>query len=353
MNICNFSGSTFNKTSVIDNVSNLYVNYTNKSDSSLRYDMLYLFVKWKFYPYMKCVMCSMGTLTNVLVLVTIIKCWKFWQYSSGLLMLTLACVDVIGNIIQVMAVLSLYHVSSGYGILTPLVVYLYMTLSGISNFMMMLISLNRYALVCKPFSHFGITSKKSTTIQIIAIAITLPCLNIYHLINFFSGNYPIDIFTTGIVIVYVLISHTVPIGVSVVLTIFVIHELRNNTSDFGDSRNLGPPRNGEKNITKAMIAVIVAFILLTVPHTVGYTVDIVRIWIRYKVNGVTFHPVLILLRDINYSINIFIYAAYIPTFREALKDILKCMFVGRTGQHRNYHKGNTNVSIVETQESTL
>ena len=235
MNIWNFSGSTFIKTSVIDYVSTLYVNYANtKSDASLRYDMLYLFVKGKFYPHMQYVMCSMGTLTNILALTTVIKCWKLWKYSSGLLlMLTLACVDVIGNMIQVIAVLSFYHVSSGYGILTPLVVYLFRSLSGISNFMMMLISLNRYAPVCKPFSHFIITSKKSTTIQIIAVSITLTCLNIYHLINFFSGNYHIDIFTTDIVIVYVLISHSVTIVVSVILTVLVIHEFTNFTLELG------------------------------------------------------------------------------------------------------------------------
>ena len=62
-----------------------------------------------------------------------------------------------------------------------------------------------------------------------------------------------------------------------------------------------------------MIAVIVAFILLTVPHAVAYTVDIVGIWIHYYTNVGEFHDVLILLRDINYSINLFIYAAYIPT----------------------------------------
>ena len=83
-----------------------------------------------------------------------------------------------------------------------------------------------------------------------------------------------------------LISHSVTIMVPVVLTVLVIHEFTNFTLELGgESTNTGPPSHGEQNRTKAMIVIIVALILLTVPHAVGYTVDIVRIWIRYKVKG--------------------------------------------------------------------
>ena len=351
MNILNFNRSSFNETFVFGDVSELHVNYTNtKFDASTKYDRMYLFVKWKLYPYGKYVTCSMAILTNILVMATVIKCWKFWKYSSGVLMFTLACVDVIGNMIQIMVALNLYHVSLDYGITMPLIIYLSMTLPGISNFMMMLISLNRYALVCKPFSHYRITSKKTSMIQIIAIVTTLLCMNIYHFINFFSGKYRLEVFTGSIVVVHVLISHAVPMVVSVVFTILVIHEFRNNTSVLRESRNQGPPRYGQKNITKAMIAVIVAFILLTVPHAVAYTVDIVGIWINYNTNVWSFHHLLILLRDANYSINIFIYAAYIPTFRVSLKDVLKCK---RSRKHHSYHIGNTDVISEETQGNTV
>ena len=235
----------------------------------------------------------------------------------------------------------------------PVIIYLSMTLPGISNVMMMLISLNRYALVCKPFSHFRITSKKASTIQIIAIVATLLCINIYHFINFFTGKNHFEVFTVSIVVVHVQISHALPMVVSVVFTILVIDEFRNNTSVLGQSRNTGPPRYGQKNITKAMIAVIVAFILLTVPHTVANTVDIVGIWINYNTNVWSFHHLLILLRDANYSINIFIYAAYIPTFRVSLKDILTCKLSDRTGEHNSYLVGNTGVNTEETQQATL
>ena len=354
MKFWNFNGCIFNDTFVIDNVSDLHINNTTlKSGASLKYDKIYLFVRWQMYPNGKYVTCSMAILTNIVVMATLIKCWKFWKYSTGLLMLTLACIDIIGNMIQVMVLLSLFHVSLDIQKLMPLTVYMSMILPGISNFMMMLISLNRYALICKPFSHFRITSRMSTMIQIIVISITILCLNSYHFINFFLSNYRYDVLGIGTVIVYVLMSHTVPIGVSVLLTILVIHELRNNTSDLGDSRNLGPPRNGEKNITKAMIAVIVAFILLTVPHAVAYTVDIVGIWIHYNTNVGEFHDVLIILRDINYFINLFIYAACIPKFRVSLKDMLKCRFEGRRGQHHSYHINNTDFSNVETSEVRL
>ena len=194
MNVWNFSGCIFDDTFVIDTVSELHINNTNqKSGALLKYDQIYLFVRWQLYPHGKYVTCSMAILTNIVVMVTLIKCWKFWKYSTGLLMLTLACIDIIGNMIQMMVLLSLFHVSLDLRKLMPLTVYMSMTLPGISNFIMMLISLNIYALVCKPFSHFSITSKKSTTKQIVAISITILFLNIYHFINFFFSNYRYDV----------------------------------------------------------------------------------------------------------------------------------------------------------------
>ena len=90
MNILNFNRSSFNETFVFGDVSELHVNYTNtKFDASTKYDRIYLFVKWKLYPYGKYVTCSVAILTNILVLATVIKCWKFWKYSSGVLVLTL------------------------------------------------------------------------------------------------------------------------------------------------------------------------------------------------------------------------------------------------------------------------
>ena len=40
---------------------------------------------------------SVGVFTNILVATTLIVTWKFWRNSLGILLLTLACVDIVGN----------------------------------------------------------------------------------------------------------------------------------------------------------------------------------------------------------------------------------------------------------------
>ena len=110
-----------------------------------------------------------------------------------------------------------------------------LTLLSISNYMMILISLNRYALVCKPFSHHKITSRRSTLKQIIAMSTILTLLGLLNIFDIGDLHGVCKAFLITVVF-DVFLSHTV----SVVLTILVIYEFRKNRSTFNECMNTRP-----------------------------------------------------------------------------------------------------------------
>ena len=296
-------------------------------------------------PYMRIVTASLAVLTNVLVVITVAKSRKSWKYSTHILILTLAGVDIAFNSLVLVGEIS-RHIPVD-NIIYKLTWVVCFALLGISDYMMILISLNRYALVCKPFSHHRITSRRSVLKQIIAMSTILTLLGLLHLVNISH----MQVCTTLIrdVVVTEVLSHIVPLTVSVVLTILVIREFRKNRSTLNESMNTQTERQGEKNITKAMIAVNVAFVLLTIPHIITSTVHMYQyclfgynIMNSYK----TVYRVLLTWRDINFSVNIFIYAAYVPKFRAALSSLIKSKCRDKNNGRRNPCAGNQTQNII-------
>ena len=47
------------------------------------------------YQYGRYLTSSLAVLTNILIVGTMIRCWKHWKHSTGLIILTLACIDLI------------------------------------------------------------------------------------------------------------------------------------------------------------------------------------------------------------------------------------------------------------------
>ena len=126
------------------------------------------------YQYGKYMTGSMAVITNILVVATVIRCWTRWKHSTGLIILTLACSDLINNIINIMWRLNY----NGHVIWAMFLLLLYIssTLSGLSNFIMTLISLNRYALVCKPFRHLKLMMNSLKYILLLYIV----CFHIFY-----------------------------------------------------------------------------------------------------------------------------------------------------------------------------
>ena len=332
---CSHNASAFNWTFMDNESLSSDSNYTDFPHSDVFKAVL------RVYPFGKFVTCSLAIVTNLLVVATIISCYKFWKYSTGLLLLTLGCIDICGCLIQIVFTSLMWFDPEGIIVIQ----YVCTTLTSVSNFQMLLISLNRYALVCTPFSHYRITSRNSVIRQILTISAILLCFNLY-LIFFDKASNPEETFSICIIIIYVIISHIIPLVASSILTFLVVCEFSKNTSHVADSRNTRPASCGERNITKAMIVVNLAFIIFTLPHIVSFTLTEINAPLSlltfvnsYRLENNDFignqiaFLILFIVRDINYSVNILIYSAYIPRFRTALLGLFRCKFGSITGQN--------------------
>ena len=263
---------------------------------------------------------AIGIITNILVVATLLVSWKFWRHSIGILLLTLALVDIIGNGVSFIYLLpSALHENPSLR-LPRRFHYLQNVFRRLSFLMMIPISANRYALICKPFTHLVITSKKSTLIQITTLTVFVATTEIYI---FFQMTRFID--RVCLLIFYGILSILLPLIISFVLTILVIREFRRMNRTLEDAVRTGADsRQGERNVTRTMIAVNVAFIVLILPALVmsiisfficeyGSICFVTDVWIR-------------LITDVNYYINIFIYTLYLPKFRSTLLGIFKCKY---------------------------
>ena len=150
-------------------------NITNDTVLSATFSPALVFIDSNV-PYMRIVTSSLAVLTNILVVLTVVRSRKSWKYSTHILILTLACVDIAFNSLALVNEILSKIISripvDNRNIYLSAFYYTWavsLALLGISNCMMILISLNRYALVCKPFSHHRITSKRSTLKEIIAM----------------------------------------------------------------------------------------------------------------------------------------------------------------------------------------
>ena len=257
---------------------------------------------------------SIGILTNILVVATLIVTWKFWRHSLGTLLLTLACVDIIGN--GVCLGYYLLIIFSPYFVLPGTFYYLNNGFKRLSFLMMIPISANRYALICKPFSHRRITSQKSTFAQIATLTVFSFSAGIFELYRWQMTQFTYQI---CVLVINLIMSVVIPLIITFVLTILVIREFRRmNTTLEGPASRLG-----EKNVTRAMMAVNVAFIVLNLPPTVF---GVVFYFSKLESNSdysLAFIG-LIILNDINFSINIFIYTLCLPIFRSTLLGFFTC-----------------------------
>ena len=266
--------------------------------------------------YGRIILSSIAVISNILVVATFSVSWSFWRHSTALLLLTLACVDIIGN-----GVCFIYHVLSIQNLITddllPVLLYLNNGFKRLSYLMMIPISANRYALICRPFTHHVITSKKSTLIQITTLTVFALSSGIFDLyirqISWFVTNMCNLIINT-------IMSATLPMIITFLLTIFVLREFRRMNRTLEDSIRTGDDsRQCEKNVTRTMIAINVACIVLILPANLLFAICWqVNVKYCYSITYLLFS-----ISDFNHCINIFIYILYLPKFRTTLLRFFK------------------------------
>ena len=196
-----------------------------------------------------------GIFTNILVVATISVSWKFWQHSIGILLLTLACVDIIGN-----GVCFIYYILLIQNTFSILSVFLNNGFKRLSYLMMILISVNRYALVCRPFTHRRITSQKSTLIQITTLTVFAISAGIYDLCR---DNMAWFIYAICNLIFGELFS-VLPLIITCVLTILIIRKFRrkNKTKEATGSVGAVSRKDESKNTIRITITYAYPFSVL-------------------------------------------------------------------------------------------
>ena len=270
-----------------------------------------------------------AVITNLLVVVTISASIKQWKYSMGILMLTLAVCDTVLNLMGLINYTFYFSVDPKYFFAT-MIVFVFNLLIPVfrllSILLMLAFSLNRYALVCKPFTHHRITSRKSTVIQIIILAVIAVIANIPLFLSY-SSRMTLRIYKIlklCEIIIPAMLAF-IPLIITLVLTILVIIELNRSHGALGASSVSTGARQGERNITRSMVVTIMAFVLLVFPSSI-----FILVYLNISENNTPLktlfftYGTFLLFYYINYSINIFIYTLFLPKFRSTLFGIFKC-----------------------------
>ena len=344
--------------------------------------------------------CSVGTINNIIVMLTILMSVKLIKNSGGILIMALAFVDCSLNVsVWIDWYDYFHHVIKNFVYCVAFTYYWHITRS-LTHLITMLISINRYALVCHPFTHRKITSRKSTMFQLLA-AITFASVGSIYI---FYTNDPdaefctldgkaIHIYFIGFNIVDSVLSNIVPLGVTIILTTKILFELKKNKHLLDDgqerpttsqnnqmrsgmskkskhslddgpesstssreniteskmgkksmqlSKESGPtPKNkqqvkrptkgseAEKKLTKARLAVNLAFILLVLPFVLVHTIYFLYYLLNTNLSDVYYYisfvwDIFYLLETLNYSINLFLYSWYSPMFKQSLFKLLAC-----------------------------
>ena len=359
---------------------------------------------YNIFYYFILAICSVGTINNIIVMLTMLMSVKLIKNSGGMLIMALAFVDCSLNVsVWIDWYDSFHHVIKNFAYCVAFTYYWHITRS-LTHLITMLISINRYALVCHPFTHRKITSRKSTMFQLLA-AITFASVGSIYI---FYTNDPdaefctldrkaIHIYFIGFNIVDSVMSNIFPLGVTIILTTKILFALKKNkqtlhdgqerpatsqsksglgkkndqTFDDGQERpktsqnshnksRIGKknkdslderpesskesgstPRNkrevkkltkgseAEKNLTKALVAVNLAFILLVLPFIIVHTIYFLYYLLNADRNDTYYYIqfawfILYLLETLNYSINLFLYSWYSPMFRQSLFKLLAC-----------------------------
>ena len=271
-----------------------------------------------FVEYARTITAAIAVITNIFVVATLGLSFKFWRYNIGILLLTLACVDIIGNaayFIHDVIKLKMHYDLNYHSVM--LLLYLNNSFKFSSRLMMILVSVNRYALICKPFNHQTVTSRRSVIMQITALTVMPLTGNVICL--FSIGKMRMCIWISNLVTI------VIPIFITLILTVLVVREFKRNNRTLDSVQSGVAFRQAEQNVTRAMIATNVAFIVLALPDGIVNFVC----QLKYFKNCYIIAHFLLVLTDINFSINILIYTLYLPKFKSTLFGIFKCKCCNR------------------------
>ena len=221
---------------------------------------------------------------------------KLRKYPAGKLIIALAVVDC------------LYIIRPFFGFWsnTGLQSFFSCSMLYTSVLILLLISINRYYIVCRPLHHHRVTSFKSILCQLILVLI---------------GSFISLVFEIVIPRITLILCATIVVIITViilVLTICIYHSLSQNKHSLGTNR---PIFNLENQMTKAMLSVLFKFVFLLLPYILTCLLAI--IFHNSKLPVPLFAMwLLLLLFTTNFVINFFLYVWYSPEFRSSFISLM-------------------------------
>ena len=298
-----------------------YAMLRNQTNSTEIYDIFSPFCKSVVYG--KYLVAIVGIISNILIPLTVMKSEKLRCKSAGILMIALACTDSLYLGSKIALLLDRTEVN----IFSPeCIVHLYILFvtRSTSNILVVMTAVNRYALMCHPHSHHRVTSKKGATIQIIISAVLAISGNsIYVVLKFLKKkstckphqhNQDMYSLNLGFLIFHLLIFDILPYLVTSVLSVLVFMSTKKRQHKLCPRSNRRT-RKIEIQLTRAMISVVVAFVILSVPLLLCKSILIFFEFkhpFRFELHNV--YCFLDLFRDINHGINLYLYLIFCKMF---------------------------------------
>ena len=285
---------------------------------------------------------SLGTLFNAVILITMLSSRHLRHNSSGILIILLAILELFDAIFRIcVREVDLYGLCVILEFVRGFLIFM-------GNNVILLIAINRFALVCFPLRHHQVTDIKATLIQITVLALIgfgansfLFAVNIhYRNHNCILTRETFEIYFNGVLAAYICIGSLTPVLGTLILTIIVIVRLTSHRGLMKTSSRQGKIQQAQKAITKVMIGVGISFVLLTLPYSIFYIVN----YYTAKTHG--FNQVLLfkqldlylaLFHQLNRINNFFLYVGYHTKFKERLIQLLRCKWKSDAG----HFTGNT------------
>ena len=265
------------------------------------YIAMFAYQKFNFYGYYA-INCF-GIFTNLLVIAAMV-CSHLLTCTAGILVFTMY-----------------YNENLNIRPHCLITEYIWNTMRFFLHWIMVIISFNRFALVCYPFKHTKVTSIKSTIVQLITLFILCGVAALYNLFGRDSGRVDcyLRVATDNLWIYYIStvvinfdLGSFVPITLTLCLTLLVYRALRRHQEVLRNMTKNITTQHSENQVTKALVASNVSFILLSVPYFSLYIPFFINGWLvpfpeTVSYNMVTAFFILNVVECSNYVINIFLY----------------------------------------------
>ena len=252
-----------------------------------------------------------GIFSNILIPLTVLKSEKLRCKSAGILMIALACADSLYLICKIIRLLDEYELDVP-GFVVYVYMYILLVVKSTSHILVVMTAINRYAIICHPHTHHYVTSKKGVTIQIFTSVVLAILGNLsFVFLNLWNTNETVE---NGFFISGLLISNILPYFVTTFLSVMVFRSIKKRQRKLRTQSNRRAYKM-EIQLSHAMISVVIAFIILSVPWIIF---TIIHMVLPSSVNVENHKQIFCLLglfRDINYGINFYLYLIYFKMFR--------------------------------------